>query len=216
VTPARPDQHDDEEIPARHVEVVAVATGALLLGTVVFVLQPWSTEEPAGPPASAVTSSPPLSPVPVVSVTPAPPSSRPTSSPSSSRPPSRPVVRWRGTLTVRGLYDHTDLDRVPPRIAPDQLGADIVGDWLKTSIKAVPPARVAMLPVGGTRGLRACREAMAMGGTDQIDQVRTGNVLCARTSEGRIAQQRVTAATQLSTRPTVRLAVTVWDPPAPL
>ncbi|MEQ4725009.1 hypothetical protein [Nonomuraea sp. B19D2] len=234
-----PDGHNgDEEIPARRLEVVAVIVGVIFIGIVLYSLQPWASGEPDPSPSAAAVASASPSQVPTESLPPsptapasqqqpqsststststaasAPPSPSPSVSPSPSPSSSRPVVRWRGTITVNGLYDHTDLDKVPPRIARDEPDADIVGDWLKTSIKAAAPGvRVALLPSGTKPGMRACRDAAAAG-SDQIEQVQAGDVLCAVTSQGRTAQLRVTYATQLSSRPTVRLAVTVWDPPA--
>ncbi|MFE3454978.1 hypothetical protein ACFXJ8_39250 [Nonomuraea sp. NPDC059194] len=124
------------------------------------------------------------------------------------------MVRWRGTVVVTGLYDHTDLDSAPPRSARDLPGADIVGDWIATTLKAAD-GRVRLARLGeASPSWRTCRDAAAAEGGQQVERVQAGDVLCALTSDGRVALLRVVAATQLTSPPQVRMKVTVWDPPA--
>ncbi|WP_147425479.1 hypothetical protein [Bailinhaonella thermotolerans] len=219
-TPGHQGYQGEEGIPDRHLHLVAAAIGVIVVVGLVGVI--WSLSRRGDPPSvpPAAVSSPAAGPPqaaspPAAQASTAPPpvpSAVPTAAPS---PPAvaRPVVRWRGEVTVSGLYAHTDLDAVPVRTARGLRGADIVGDWLATSLTATAPG-VRLAPASeASPGLDSCRDAVLAGGAEEIARVRTGDVLCAITSEGRVARLRATHAVQTSGRPVVQLAVTVWDPP---
>lgn len=168
----------------------------------------------AAPPATSPSSS---APAPPPAVPPSsPPPSLPTAEEAPSSTPSSPSpvrVRWRGQIVINGSSDQADLDSVPPRKGAGA-GADLVGDWLKTSLRASGAGvQLAVLGDVATTGRAGCQETLATQGTGEIEYVRTGDTVCVTTSQGRVARLQVISAMQTSTAPIIRATVTVWDPP---
>lgn len=194
---------DDDVSSIRGVRIAAVVGGVVLIIGLAFAVgtaggnQPTPTPSTATPAAAAPPSSPPAA----VS-----------SPPTATAPtPTRPVVRWRGRLTVSGPSAERDLDFVPPRT--NEADDDLTGDFATTDLYAESGAQVARL-TSGTPGFARCRDVGLADGTEEIERVQEGDVLCVITSQGRVALLKATYASSLDgLRPVLRFTVTVWDPP---
>lgn len=209
-TPPEQDEGAGDGLTMRHVWV-ASAVGAVVLVLVLAVAIAVISggdggpdkRAAAAPPASTTKVTPPTSP--------ASPSASATSSTAraSSAPPTAPVVRWRGTLTVNGPDAQRDLDVVPPRTSDSD--GDVRGDWLRTMLKGMSDAQLAV--VRGRPGARECRDAAAAAGSDETDPLDEGDVVCVLTSGGHVARLTATHTTQTSTSPELTFKAVVWTLP---
>lgn len=85
------------------------------------------------------------------------------------------------------------------------------GDWLRTQLKAMSGAHLALMQSRARPGALACREAALAAGERVTAPLDEGDVVCVVTRPGRVARLITQHATQTSTAPQLRFAVTVWD-----
>lgn len=153
---------------------------------------------------------PPSSPTIVTRHDPSPPWATP---PPTNAPPTlvKPIIRWKGTLTINGPDTHRDLDAIPPRTNIEE--SDLNGSWLETDIKADSNnVQIAVLH-GGTPGYAQCRDAAFTRGSDHTEELKWGDVLCVHTSQGRTARLVTVLAAHAFNDPILEFHATIWDPP---
>jgi hypothetical protein len=159
---------------------------------------------------------PSATPTPTRQSTAAPPAVATTTTAPSPVAPTGAAVRWSGTVVAQdfGLADAVDLDQRPPR-SMDDTGrkADLSVGSLDATEADVGKAAFGVSAVArwtgdGTPELAGCRDAAA-GGIDKVKGVTTGDVLCLRTSDERIA--RLTVGKINSREGTVTFEAVVWE-----
>ncbi len=202
-------------LTARNLRTAAIALGvSLAAGGVTLVMCSGGDEKPERPaaalPPPAATEQPAPTPSTVTSSAPAPGPAASSALTSPTALPS-PRVRWRGTMRVDGPRAEEDLDQAPPRVSERSGEADIRGDWLKTQLKAMSDARVAVLPPEGRPGAAQCRDAALASGTAVTQPLREGDVVCVATKPGRVVRLITMHAAQTSGPPTLTFSVVVWD-----
>lgn len=208
--PTEPDQNEgnneehtapeESPLPNTRAAIVAGVGGIILTIGILLALGTRTHHEPRSP-----QHQPGAIPQPTPSYRP----SVPQTTPSNPGVPVTPVIRWRGTVTVRGPDADKDLDASPPRTDPR--GGDLKTDWLETILQTDHGAQIATIGHVSRPRYAECRQAAYARGTTETQQLSSGDTLCLVTSQGRIAAAHVTYATQTSTSPIVTLRVTVWD-----
>lgn len=215
-TPPVPPPGPDRGLNAKNLRTAAIAGGvSLVAGLFTLVMCSGGDDGGESPTAArtTVTATVSASAPPGPATAPPGPSASSSSASSSPSAPPSPRVRWRGTLRVNGPHAQEDLDQTPPRVSERSGEADIRGDWLKTQLKAMSDARIAVLPPGGRPGATQCRDAALASGESITDSLREGDVVCVVTSPGRVVRLVTQHATQTSTAPELTFSVTVWDVP---
>jgi hypothetical protein len=207
-TPPEEDEGAGDGLTMRHVWV-ASAVGAvvlvLVLAAAIAVISGGDGEpdkRAAAAPPSTTEVTPPTSPSASHSAT-------SSTAPASSAPPAGPVVQWRGTLTVNGPSAQRDLDAVPPRTSDS--GGDVRGDWLRTMLKGMSDAQLAV--VQGRPGATECRDAATTAGDSETEPLDEGDAVCVLTSGGHVARLIATHTTQTSTSPELTFTAVVWTLP---
>jgi serine/threonine protein kinase len=208
VTPGKPRQRAGKLFPI----LISAAVGAILV--VVPVTAAFLDKDSGQANTGAVSPSPgPATVPPTSSAASGPPTSAAESTPAlpNPLPTSSPRVRWRGTLNVNGIDAKEDLDAAPPQISTRKGEPDVRGDWLRTELVAIPPARIAPLPPGDSPEPTACRTAAMTAGPSRTPALDTGDAVCVVTSLGRVAILTTKHASQTTTDPKLTFSVTIWE-----
>lgn len=208
VTPGNPRQRAGKLFPILVIAAVIAAVLIIVPVTASF-LDGGSGQADTG----AVAPSPGPTTVPPTSSTfPSPaPAAEPTPALPQPLPTSSPKIRWRGTLNVNGIEAREDLDTAPPQISTRKGEPDVRGDWLRTELIAIPPARIALLAPGDPPEPTACRTAAMTAGQSRTPALDTGDAVCVVTSLGQVAILTTKHASQTSTAPKLTFSVTIWE-----
>ncbi|SNR42624.1 hypothetical protein SAMN06265355_102806 [Actinomadura mexicana] len=188
---------------------IAGAVGAVLLGMVVAVVIAVTPENGGGPGKRAAAAPPTTS----TKAAPSAPAGSAAPKPSAKATISAPVVRWRGTLLLKGATTRRDLDAVPPRLSERNGEPDIRGDWLQPLVKAQSDAQVVLMRPRSEPSAVRCRDALATEGSDEV-AVDEEDVVCVSTAAGRVARLTILKARITINSPIVRARVVIWDMPA--
>lgn len=199
----------------RNMALGALGTGGIVaLGAVLVLAGPTSdrTVISGGTESPTVAATPSARPAPppteTLSGTPSP---APVGSPSPVT--RRPPFRWHGKLTLNGPASDMDLDAVPPGINEQE--ADIYGAFLQPQIAAeAGNVQLSVFPNAGRLPTYAqCRDSVSRGGISRTQDLNPGDVVCVKTTDGRIARLKITRGVQTSTNPIVSMTATVWERP---
>jgi hypothetical protein len=194
----------------------AIALGAVLLVVDTAPSQPpveehSETTVPTSEPPTPVTSpSSPLTPT----KRPTPTTSRTTPPPTADPPPETPAPRtigvwWKGSLELGGYGGGPGggwyLDNAPP-------GRAVGGDLFYNGTNAIAGNAIIEWDGDALPTWRQCSDLLGSNlGRRSVD-VRTGDVACLQTADGRIAYARVDRISSSSDlNPTMTVAVVVWD-----
>jgi hypothetical protein len=124
--------------------------------------------------------------------------------PASSPPVG--VQRWSGSITfTEGEHSAFDLDQIPPRRTNIDDEGDINAGGLSSMMDTYgqvsnyrQTSRIAMWTGSGLPDFASCRETALAKGTNEIDNVRAGTVLCVETSEQRYARIQIVKVVKFS------------------